>query len=213
MAFSLGVWLFLGNHIWQPGLAQNKHKCDDFQRELRSLESLRKLDFTKMSEDFDDIISVTTVEFVDLEESSREAVEDLPTRESPVVVALEDGNNNKDKGHEVVNLSDSDSFNDESTPHTHYGVPARDSLRPLPGTSGRTVRSTTLDPVVLVTRLEDDEENEDGADPPNEAELETFHGGATSEARGYVHETRQQARKRVQTTDKRTDAWWDIFMI
>jgi hypothetical protein len=117
----------------------------------------------------------------------------------------------------------------ELTPHTHYGVPARDSLRPLPGASMRSVRPTTLDLVVLVTRLEgneegwraflttascplyyydttSNEENEDGADPTNEAELETFHGGATSEARGYVHETRQQARKRVQTWVSATQA-------
>ena len=52
VAFNWKSCLFLGNHIWQPGLARNKHKHDDFQQELRSLETLRKVDLTKMLEDF-----------------------------------------------------------------------------------------------------------------------------------------------------------------
>ena len=91
----------------------------------------------------------------------------------------------------TVNLSDSDSFNNESTPLTHYSVVSWpfDGLRPRQGTSGKSVQLTSLNPVVLVTRHEDneegwrafltaasrplyyydgtsDEKNEDGADPP-----------------------------------------------
>ena len=151
----------------------------------------------------DDILSVATVAIVDLEESNREAVGDLPANEPPVVVALGDGNNNTDGNKlklveqsdaylsrlvanntpgfieggessnsyllglmasnkpslegrevvslEVVSLSDSDIFDDETTPSTRNHVPARDGLRPLPGTSGRSM------------------ENDDGADPPDEA--------------------------------------------